>query len=66
MKIDMMKAKLEAEGLSVRIWDGRELRLYIKQGDRELGYITEDDDGTTGTCKHVTRRQGYIAGILRR
>lgn len=65
MDITTIVEKLNAAGLTTKVWEGRETRVYIKDGSRELGYVTEADDGGTGTCKNVTRRAGYIAGILR-
>lgn len=65
MKIDTMKAKLEAAGFSVRVWNGFEVRLYVKLGSRALGYVTEADaSGSTGTCKNV-QRSGSVAAALR-
>lgn len=56
--------KLERAGLKVKVWDGHETRYYVKDGSRDLGYLVDGDDGSTGTCKYV-KRAGYIAGLLR-
>lgn len=58
---------LETEGCSVKRWTGRNgtERLYIRHGGRDLGYISEGDDGTTGTCRGITRRAGWVASIIR-
>lgn len=54
-------AALVTEGYTTRQWRDR---LYIKQGKRDLGYVTAEDDGTTGTCRFV-QRSGDIARIIR-
>lgn len=55
--------KIEAAGYTAKVW--RDRRVYVRQGSRELGYITEDDlSGGTGTCKSIAR-SGHIARILR-
>lgn len=58
--------RLEAEGIKVRHWErGGHVRYYLKQGSRDLGYLVPGDDGSSGTCKGITKRQGYIAGLVR-
>lgn len=58
--------RLEAEGIKVRHWDrGGNVRYYLKQGGRDLGYLVPGDDGSSGTCKGITKRQGYIADLVR-
>lgn len=66
MEISEIVSKLENAGLTTKVWEGRETRVYVKDRGRDLGYVTESDDGSTGTCKHLTRRAGHIAQILRR
>lgn len=59
-------AKLEAAGYTCKEWSGRnETRLYVEQSGRKLGYLVEGDNGTTGTCSHITTRQGSVAEALR-
>jgi hypothetical protein len=63
MRTAEMTQKLEAAGLNAKPWKGR---VYVTDGGgRELGYLERGDDGTEGTCKRITRRRGYVAGILR-
>jgi hypothetical protein len=58
--------RLEAEGIKVRHWErGGRVRYYLKQGSRDLGYLVPEDDGSSGTCKGIMKRQGYIAGLIR-
>ena len=65
INLEEIAEAIEADemGYATRPWQGR--RLYIKLRGRDLGYITEDDDGSTGTCRHVAR-SGHIASIIRR
>ena len=59
---------LKAAGYEAKAWGGtgtgREERIYVRQGGRDLGYLVTDDDGSTGTCRGV-KRSGDIARILR-
>lgn len=52
---------LESEGYTTRQWRDR---LYIKLRGRELGYITAEDDGRSGSCRYV-QRSGDISRIIR-
>lgn len=56
-----ISAALTAEGYTCKQWKDR---LYVKLGKRDLGYLTAEDDGTTGTCRYV-QRSGDIARIIR-
>lgn len=59
-------SRLEAEGIKIRYWEkGGHVRYYLKQNGRDLGYLTPDDDGSTGSCKGITKRRGYIADLVR-
>lgn len=41
-------------------------RWYLKYEGADAGYITDADaDGSTGTCREVTRRRGSVAAALR-
>ena len=66
--IEQVVAKLESEGLRVKRWDGKwglDVRYYIRDGATDLGYITEECDGTKGTGYSLDRRKGYILGLVR-
>lgn len=58
--------RLEAEGVKIRHWEkGSQVRYYLTQNGRDLGFLVPEDDGSTGTCKGITKRRGFIASILR-
>ena len=40
-------------------------RLYVRKDRQDYGYLVDGDDGSTGTCSGITRRQGTIATLLR-
>lgn len=61
-RFETIASALADEGYTTRLWKGQ--RLYVSQGRRDLGYLTADDDGSTGTCRHV-QRSGDISRILR-
>ena len=61
-RLSTISSALEAEGYTCREWKGK--RVYVKLGARDLGYLTADDDGSTGTCRNV-KRSGEIAAIIR-
>ena len=61
-RLAAIAAALEAEGYATRIW--KDQRVYVKLRGRDLGYLTAEDDGSTGTCRHIERR-GDIAAIIR-
>lgn len=65
MTAQEISRKLEAAGLMTKIWAGSEIRIYVRDRGKDIGYLLESDDGSTGTCKHLTRRAGYVAGLLR-
>lgn len=57
---------LEDAGYTVKTWEGRETRYYLVDSyGQDAGYLVDGDDGSTGTCRKVSRRAGYIKGILR-
>lgn len=62
-RLDTIAAALRAEGYSVKEWKGE--RLYVSRDGREFGYLTEADDGGTGSCKFITR-SGTFAAIIRK
>lgn len=65
-KLETIATHLEAKGLTTNLWTrGPEPRLYVKDGGRDLGWLGTHDDGTTGTCRGLTRRAGFIAGLVR-
>ena len=57
--------RVQAAGFTVRKWAGRETRYYLKYDGREAGYLLDSDDGSTGSCRHVTVRAGSVAKALR-
>jgi hypothetical protein len=60
------RSALIADGYQIKIWQGREKRYYLTDSyGQQVGYLTDDDDGSTGTCKNVTRRAGHVASLLR-
>lgn len=61
MQIEKLNASENLRGTEGRV-AGRVLVHY--QGTY-IGYLTEDDDGTTGTCRGITRRRGTVASALR-
>ena len=61
-RLAAIAAALDAGGYTTRIW--KEQRVYVKLRGRDLGYVTAEDDGSTGTCRNV-QRSGDIAAILR-
>lgn len=66
MTLDQLESILSDTDLTVRRWDGdRTSRLYLKHNGRDLGYLVDGDDGTTGTCCGLSRRRGYVAGLIR-
>lgn len=61
---------LRAAGLTVREWtggtdDGLYVRLYVSDRGKPLGFVSELDDGSTGSGRGLRRRAGYVMGILR-
>ena len=61
--LDAAAALLVTHGYTCKIRGGR---VYLRIGGADVGYIEESDlGGSTGTCGHVTRRAGYVAGLLR-
>ncbi len=62
--LNQMAAKLENVGLITKVRGGR---LFVLDHGKELGYLTEvDAGGSTGTCKNIRLRAGYVAQQLRR
>ena len=61
-RLSLIAAALTDAGYTCREWKGQ--RVYVKLRGRDLGYLTAEDDGSTGTCRHVERR-GDIAVIIR-
>lgn len=59
-------AKLESIGFRTREQGSR---LWINAtpngGKGQYGYLIATDDGTTGTCRNITKRAGEIAAALR-
>lgn len=55
---------LTANGYVCREWQGK--RLYLKRDGQEVGFLTVSDlTGGTGTCRGITRRAGFVSGLLR-
>lgn len=67
MTINEITVKLDAAKVTYSVW--KDARVYIKStpngGRGDYGYLVEGDDGSTGTCSHISKRKGEIAEILR-
>ena len=61
MTIDQLATVLSAAGYTTRESRGR---LYVRK-DGDYGYLVDGDDGSTGTCSGISRRQGTIASLIR-
>lgn len=61
-RLDIIAAALTAEGYTCKLWKGQ--RLYVSLRGRQLGYVTTEDDGSTGTCRNV-QRSGDISAAIR-
>ena len=62
MTIDQLSTILSAAGYSTREIRGR---LYVSKDRQDYGYLVDGDDGSTGTCSGISRRQGTIASLIR-
>lgn len=69
VNIDSVVNVLNENGFFARPWTpsrGGKSRVYVKMNGQDIGYLSEDDfSGASGTCKAITRRSGFIAGLLR-
>ena len=58
---------LTREGYQAKVWRprkaGRGVRIYVRQGRRELGYV-EPADLQSQDCWNVHARRGHIRQIL--
>ena len=62
MTIDQLDTILSAAGYSTKI---KGSRLYVSKDRQDYGYLVDGDNGSTGTCSGITRRQGTIASLIR-
>lgn len=64
MDIQTQIEKLTAAGYQAKDWQGK--RVYVRDTKgQDMGYLVPGDDGSTGTCKNITRRAGSIKSALR-
>lgn len=64
MSTETQIEKLTAAGFGAK--QGREAdRVLVFYRGAYIGYLTEHDDGTTGTCKAISKRAGSVAAALR-
>ena len=59
--------KLESAGCRVRVWEGRETRVYVHStpcgGKDDFGYCVAADD-VSDVVRNISRRRGEIGQIL--
>lgn len=61
---DAAIAALEADGYDARLW--KDVRIYVRQGKRDLGYIDATNLGDIDRAtKTIDGRRGDIRNILR-
>ncbi|MCK9494173.1 MAG: hypothetical protein M0R75_01575 [Dehalococcoidia bacterium] len=64
MTIQEQQAALGAAGYQTQL-DGDQLLVRNSYGER-LGYLVDGDNGRTGTCRGIHKRQGSVAAVLRK
>ena len=62
MSLSRLAEILSAAGYSTRESRGK---LYVSKDRQDYGYLVDGDNGSTGTCSGITRRQGTIASLIR-
>ena len=62
MSLSTLTDILSAAGYSTKESRGR---LYVRKDGQDYGYLVDGDDGSTGTCSGISRRQGTIASLIR-
>lgn len=62
MNLDRITDVLAEAGYSLQT---KGSRLYVRKDGQDYGYLVAGDDGSTGTCAGIHRRQGTIASLLR-
>ncbi len=60
---------LNNNGFYAKAWfprNGGSPRVYVKMDGKDIGYLVESDfAGQNGSCNGITRRKGFVAGLLR-